>query len=41
MGLNVERPKNVVAWYERLSKREAFQQSIVISYQELKGRVQY
>jgi glutathione S-transferase len=41
MGLNVEKPKYVMAWYERLSAREAYQLCIMTSYQALKGRVQF
>lgn len=41
MGLEVEKPANVMAWYQRLSKREAFQQTIMTPFDELKGREQY
>jgi glutathione S-transferase len=41
MGLTVDRPNHVVEWYKRLSEREAFQQCIMVSYSELKGRVQF
>lgn len=41
MGAEVEKPANVMAWYKRLSKREAFQQTIMTPFDELKGREQY
>lgn len=39
MGLNVEKPNNLMAWYNRLSKREAFKTNIMCPYDELKGRL--
>ena len=41
MGMLVEKPVNVMAWYRRLSKRNAFQQTIMVAFSELKGREQY
>jgi glutathione S-transferase len=41
MGAKVEKPANVMAWYKRLSKRKAFQQTIMTPFDELKGREQY
>jgi glutathione S-transferase len=41
MGMAVKKPANVVAWYQRLSGREAFQQTIMTPFGELKGREQY
>jgi glutathione S-transferase len=41
MGVEVEKPANLMAWYERLSKRRAFQQTIMTPFDELKGREQY
>jgi len=41
MGIAVEKPANLVAWYRRLSAREAFQQTIMTPFAELKGREQY
>lgn len=41
MGLDVEKPKNVMAWYEKLSNREAFQLNIMVPFNELKGRQQF
>ena len=41
MGVEVEKPAGVMAWYKRLSNREAFQQTIMTPFDELKGREQY
>ena len=41
MGAGVEKPANVMAWYQRLSEREAYQQTIMTPCDELKGREQY
>jgi glutathione S-transferase len=41
MGIAVEKPANLVVWYQRLSAREAFQQTIMTPFAELKGREQY
>lgn len=41
MGAGVEKPANVMAWYERLSSRGAFRQTIMTPFDELKGREQY
>lgn len=41
MGLNVEQPEHVITWYKRLSERKAFQKCIMVSFNELKGRVQF
>ena len=41
MGAGVEKPANVMAWYQRLSEREAYQQTIMTPFDELKGREQY
>jgi glutathione S-transferase len=41
MGLNVEQPKYVLDWYKRLSEREAFQDTIMVSFDELRGRVEF
>jgi glutathione S-transferase len=39
MGLSVEHPPNVMAWYERLQDRVAFQQHVMIPFDDLYGRV--
>ena len=41
MGMAVEKPANVMAWYQRLSSRKAFQQTIMTPFNELEGREQY
>ncbi len=41
MGIAVKKPANLMAWYQRLSEREAFQQTIMTPFAELKGREQY
>jgi glutathione S-transferase len=41
MGLKVEKPENVLAWYERLSRRLAFQNNIMVPFGELKGRLNF
>jgi len=41
MGMEVEKPASLMAWYQRLSRREAFQRTIMTSFDELKGREQY
>jgi glutathione S-transferase len=41
MGVEVEKPANVMAWYQRLSDRQAFRQTIMTPFNELEGREQY
>lgn len=41
MGVEVEKPANVMTWYKRLSGRQAFQQIIMTAFNELEGREQY
>lgn len=41
MGLNIEKPTYVQDWYERLTKRDAYRECIMVPYQELKGRIQF
>ena len=41
MGVEVEKPVNVMAWYKRLSNRQAYQQIIVTPFDELRGREQF
>ena len=38
MGVEVEKPSSVMAWYQRLSRREAFRRTIMTPFGELKGR---
>jgi glutathione S-transferase len=41
MGLEVEKPRYLLEWYQRLSSRESYRQSVMTSFLELKGRSQY
>jgi len=41
MGIEVEQPGNVMAWYQRLARRRAFQRTIMTPFDELRGREQY
>ncbi len=41
MGLDVPRPPNLMLWYQRLGQRPAYQQTIMLRFDELKGRVNY
>ena len=41
MGIEIEKPANVMAWYQRLSGRRAFQKTIMTAFNELEGREQY
>ncbi len=41
MGLPVTRPPNVLAWYERLSRRPAYQAHVAVPFDELRGRLEF
>lgn len=41
LGLDVDRPGHVLQWYERLSQRSAFADTIMIPFDELKARLDY
>ncbi len=41
MGLAVEQPEHVLQWYQRLSQRSAFANTIKTPFDELKGRLDY
>lgn len=41
MGLAVERPVNVLAWFERLKERSAYRANIVQPFDELHGRLAF
>jgi glutathione S-transferase len=41
MGIEVEKPVQVMAWYQRLVARKAFQQNIMLPYDELKARTDF
>lgn len=41
MGLEVERPPQLVGWYQRLSQRAAFRHTIMQPFDELEGRTEF
>ena len=41
MGLEVEQPPAVMDWYQRLSQREPFRNTIMQPFGELEGRIEY
>ena len=41
MGLEVPRPPNVVAWYQRLGERTAYQEHVMRPFDELRGRLAF
>jgi glutathione S-transferase len=41
MGLEVDNPPRVMGWYQRLSQREAFRNTIMQPFDELKGRIEF
>ena len=41
MGVDVERPPEVEAWYARLRERPAFAENIMVPFSELKGREEF
>jgi glutathione S-transferase len=41
MGLEVETPAHLLDWYQRLSQRRAYQNTIMVAFDELEGRVDY
>ena len=41
IGLDVEQPPQVMHWYERLSQREPFRNTIMQPFDELAGRTEY
>jgi glutathione S-transferase len=41
MGLGVDRPEHVLRWYERLVQRNAFANTIMTPFDELKGRLDF
>jgi len=41
MGLAVDKPGHVMQWYQRLSQRSAFANTVMTSFDELKGRINY
>ncbi len=41
MGLEVNRPPQVMAWYERMKQREPYQEGIMIPFDDLFGKEDY
>ncbi len=41
MGVDVDHPEHVQRWYERLSQRSAFANTVMTPFEELKGRLDY
>lgn len=41
MGLEVERPAQVDAWYRRLAEREAYRSTVMQAFDELRGRTNF
>ena len=41
MGVDVARPPALMAWYERLSERPAFRSSVMLPFDELRGRINF
>jgi len=41
MGLEVETPANLLDWYQRLGQRRAYQNTIMVAFDELEGRVDF
>ena len=41
MGVDVARPPSLMAWYERLSERPAFRSSVMLPFDELRGRTTF
>lgn len=41
MGLGVDEPPRVMEWYQRLSQREPFQNTIMQPFDELEGRLEF
>lgn len=41
MGFAVERPENVMRWYRRLAEREAYRDTVMLVFDDLRGRTDY
>lgn len=41
MGLNLQLPDRVNDWYQRLAKRRAYRECIMLAFDELSGRVEF
>lgn len=41
MGIEVDKPKNLMSWYDRMASRPAYRKSIMVPFTELKGRLEF
>ena len=41
MGQEVQQPEHVMQWYQRLSSRQAFADTIMLPFEELRGRLDF
>lgn len=41
LGLDVERPAHVERWYRRLARRDAYRQTVMQPFDELRGRLRF
>ena len=41
MGIEVDRPKNLTRWYNRMTSRPAYRKNIMVSFNELRGRLEF
>ncbi len=41
MGLDVERPRHVDAWYARLAARAPYRAAVMVPFEELRGRLEF
>ena len=41
MGIDVDQPKNLMQWYDRMVNRSAYRDNIMVPFTELKGRLEF
>lgn len=41
MGIDVDKPKNLMHWYDRMANRPAYRENIMVPFTELKGRLEF
>ena len=41
MGIGVDKPKNLMRWYDSVTNRPAYRKNIMVSFTELKGRLEF
>jgi glutathione S-transferase len=41
MGMDVPRPAHVAAWYTRLSHRMPYRETVMVPFEELRGRLEF